>query len=287
MFARPACLVVFRPANRFQAVQALSQKTTPRFSPLKTAATRALSHETRSAISKAIESAPVVLFMKGTPDAPQCGYSRATLQILAMQGVDPARFTAYNVLEDEELRSENLNEARELLLESSRARLETSSSTLLARLAALASNSNALLAHTASTQSLLFAPLEAEALSITHVDGAGAATVASVMLGERVKTFRVEVGACKAALQALFREWHAVQVQLERLGRDLMAGEGAWVGELEASKESFRAGVEALKGRVVLGAARTAEGMVESEKALDHTSSHLQTNVLKAFLEGV
>jgi monothiol glutaredoxin len=43
--------------------------------------------------------------MKGTPNAPQCGFSRATIQILGLQGVDPQKFAAYNVLEDPELRS--------------------------------------------------------------------------------------------------------------------------------------------------------------------------------------
>lgn len=42
--------------------------------------------------------------MKGTPETPQCGFSRAIIQILGLQGVDPAKFTAFNVLEDEELR---------------------------------------------------------------------------------------------------------------------------------------------------------------------------------------
>ena len=51
-----------------------------------------------------MEAAPVVLFMKGTPEMPQCGFSRASIQILGVQGVDPNKFTAYNVLEDEELR---------------------------------------------------------------------------------------------------------------------------------------------------------------------------------------
>lgn len=50
-------------------------------------------------------SAPVVLFMKGTPETPQCGFSRTSIQILGLQGVDPKKFTAFNVLEDEELRS--------------------------------------------------------------------------------------------------------------------------------------------------------------------------------------
>ena len=43
--------------------------------------------------------------MKGTPETPQCGFSRASIQILGLQGVDPKKFTAFNVLEDEELRA--------------------------------------------------------------------------------------------------------------------------------------------------------------------------------------
>lgn len=65
---------------------------------------RFLSTETKQAIESAIESAPVVLFMKGTPEFPQCGFSKATINMLGQQGVDPMKFAAYNVLEDAELR---------------------------------------------------------------------------------------------------------------------------------------------------------------------------------------
>ena len=65
---------------------------------------RLLSDQTRQAIDKAVSSAPVVLFMKGTPETPQCGFSRATIQVLGLQGVDPEKFAAFNVLEDAELR---------------------------------------------------------------------------------------------------------------------------------------------------------------------------------------
>lgn len=65
---------------------------------------RLLSTETRAAIDQAVASKPVVLFMKGTPETPQCGFSRASIQILGLQGVDPEKFSAFNVLEDEELR---------------------------------------------------------------------------------------------------------------------------------------------------------------------------------------
>ena len=43
--------------------------------------------------------------MKGTPELPQCGFSRAAIQILGLQGVDPDKFAAFNVLEDAELRA--------------------------------------------------------------------------------------------------------------------------------------------------------------------------------------
>lgn len=69
---------------------------------------RLLSTETRAAIDKAVATSPVVLFMKGTPETPQCGFSRASIQILGLQGVDPKKFVAFNVLEDAELRQGKL-----------------------------------------------------------------------------------------------------------------------------------------------------------------------------------
>lgn len=66
---------------------------------------RFLSTEIKDAIDKAVQLLPVVLFMKGTPEFPQCGFLRATIQTLGQQGVDPEKFAAYNVLEDEELRN--------------------------------------------------------------------------------------------------------------------------------------------------------------------------------------
>lgn len=66
---------------------------------------RYLSDEARSIIDKAVKAQPVVLFMKGTPDKPQCGFSRAVIQILDLQGVPPAKLQTYNILADPELRS--------------------------------------------------------------------------------------------------------------------------------------------------------------------------------------
>lgn len=45
---------------------------------------------------------PVVLYMKGTPQFPQCGFSARAVQILKACGVD--NFVAVNVLEDADIR---------------------------------------------------------------------------------------------------------------------------------------------------------------------------------------
>tara|TARA_Y100000766_G_C18407425_1_gene365670 strand:+ start:35 stop:394 length:360 start_codon:yes stop_codon:yes gene_type:complete len=57
--------------------------------------------EIRNKINKMIESDDVVLFMKGTPDFPQCGFSANVVGILNYFGIT---FQSYNVLDDIELR---------------------------------------------------------------------------------------------------------------------------------------------------------------------------------------
>ena len=52
-------------------------------------------------IQAEIEGEPVVLFMKGTPVFPQCGFSARVVQILSHLGVP---FKGINVLEDMEIR---------------------------------------------------------------------------------------------------------------------------------------------------------------------------------------
>ena len=54
-----------------------------------------------SFIKSEIDSANVVLFMKGTPVFPQCGFSGQVVQILSHIG---APFKGVNVLEDDALR---------------------------------------------------------------------------------------------------------------------------------------------------------------------------------------
>jgi monothiol glutaredoxin len=57
----------------------------------------------RDAIAKAIEDHKVILFMKGTPDAPACGFSARTVAVL--QSLD-APFAAVDVLPDPRIRQE-------------------------------------------------------------------------------------------------------------------------------------------------------------------------------------
>lgn len=52
-------------------------------------------------IAQTVADHPVVLFMKGTPDAPRCGFSALTVQILDHVG---APFVGVDVLQDEALR---------------------------------------------------------------------------------------------------------------------------------------------------------------------------------------
>ena len=65
---------------------------------------RLLSSDTRVKIDRAVQEDPLVVFMKGSPSMPQCGFSRAVLQILQVQGVNPDKVATYNCLEDQDLR---------------------------------------------------------------------------------------------------------------------------------------------------------------------------------------
>lgn len=52
-------------------------------------------------ISEIINKDDIVLFMKGTPVFPQCGFSSTVVDVLSHVG---APFQSYNILEDDELR---------------------------------------------------------------------------------------------------------------------------------------------------------------------------------------
>jgi monothiol glutaredoxin len=57
----------------------------------------------REAIENAISENPVILFMKGTPDAPACGFSARTVAVL--ESLEQP-FAAVNILPDPQIRQE-------------------------------------------------------------------------------------------------------------------------------------------------------------------------------------
>ena len=57
--------------------------------------------QTKNLIQEQINTNEVCLFMKGTPDAPQCGFSMAVSNILKILEVN---YKGVNVLENQELR---------------------------------------------------------------------------------------------------------------------------------------------------------------------------------------
>jgi len=57
--------------------------------------------DVQAQIADDVKSNDVLLYMKGTPAFPQCGFSAVTVQILNHVGV---KFKAVNVLEDQDVR---------------------------------------------------------------------------------------------------------------------------------------------------------------------------------------
>ncbi|KAI9091757.1 thioredoxin-like protein [Phlyctochytrium arcticum] len=64
---------------------------------------RNLSDDLRSKLDKAVKENDVLVFMKGNKEAPQCGFSRAVVQVLQIQGVKD--FKTVNILADDDIRA--------------------------------------------------------------------------------------------------------------------------------------------------------------------------------------
>jgi len=60
-----------------------------------------MNRDVQAEIRELVHAAPVVLFMKGTPEMPMCGFSARTVQALRSIG---AEFRTVNVLADPEVR---------------------------------------------------------------------------------------------------------------------------------------------------------------------------------------
>jgi len=84
-------------ASQFDPIPMLSSEPAPAPAPAEA------SNPIREAISEAIASHKVILFMKGTPDAPACGFSARTVTILQELEVP---FAAVDILPDPRIRQE-------------------------------------------------------------------------------------------------------------------------------------------------------------------------------------
>ncbi|MDD3483372.1 Grx4 family monothiol glutaredoxin [Azovibrio restrictus] len=60
-----------------------------------------MSRDVQKEVHDLVTNTPVVLYMKGTPQFPQCGFSATAAEILKRCGVD---FVAVNILLDDEIR---------------------------------------------------------------------------------------------------------------------------------------------------------------------------------------
>ena len=60
-----------------------------------------MSHPLRSKVEEIVKQSPVAIFMKGTADFPQCGFSARAVQVLRAAGAD--KLASVDVLSDDPL----------------------------------------------------------------------------------------------------------------------------------------------------------------------------------------
>ncbi len=84
-------------SSQFQPIPMMSNEPTPAPEAAETAS------PIREAIEEAISEHKVILFMKGTPEAPACGFSARTVAILQSLEVP---FAAVDILPDPRIRQE-------------------------------------------------------------------------------------------------------------------------------------------------------------------------------------
>lgn len=102
----PPALEATAPAQSNGATKNLSQyapdasdpATAPQFSSDEMSTSK---DELNKRLANLVKAAPVMLFMKGTPSAPQCGFSRQLVAILRENGV---KYGFFNILADDEVR---------------------------------------------------------------------------------------------------------------------------------------------------------------------------------------
>jgi monothiol glutaredoxin len=90
-----------RAASRLAPRRMLSAESHPDFAPQRKAPALDTDANVKAFVDELLGEHKTFLFMKGTPEAPQCGFSQQVVRILHVQG---AAFGSANVLESAELR---------------------------------------------------------------------------------------------------------------------------------------------------------------------------------------
>lgn len=88
-------------APQSQAPPGTTNGVAPTTSDTSAAPDSSSKEELHKRLGELVKAAPVMLFMKGTPSAPQCGFSRQTVSILREKGI---RYGFFNILADDEVR---------------------------------------------------------------------------------------------------------------------------------------------------------------------------------------
>jgi len=83
------------------APSASDPNTAPEYSSGAAEAKQETKEELFKRLADLVKAAPVMLFMKGTPSAPQCGFSRQTVGLLRERAI---RYGFFNILADDEVR---------------------------------------------------------------------------------------------------------------------------------------------------------------------------------------
>ncbi len=92
---------LFKKELKTGEIHALSLKTSPSNNTHKGENPMNLNQETKTKIENVLNQKKIVLFMKGTPEAPQCGFSAKVVEILNACDVE---FSSINVLDDDKIR---------------------------------------------------------------------------------------------------------------------------------------------------------------------------------------
>ncbi|XP_017015919.2 uncharacterized monothiol glutaredoxin ycf64-like [Drosophila takahashii] len=95
------CQSLLRPSYRMAAGAGASASTPGVLSRLFAGDAATGAAVDKATLDKLVRTNKVVVFMKGNPQAPRCGFSNAVVQIMRMHGV---QYDAHDVLQNESLR---------------------------------------------------------------------------------------------------------------------------------------------------------------------------------------